>query len=219
MQVRCKGDKLTLKRRLTIICNSLSWSRDVACHFLCHKWPNEIPRIAEATPKHCVGMKTTGFWDVMLYSLLKASLCFGRAYRLHLPLKCWLAFSGLHGVLSQKIVLFITITVRTSNPTLCGKFVANSNFFLSLMSMFGPLGYAIAEAVGFPPWWPRFAPGQVAWDLWWTEWHWGRFSPGTSVYPANHHSTKFSIIITRGTYNRPIGGQHAEWTQLDSTPH
>jgi hypothetical protein len=23
------------------------------------------------------------------------------------------------------------------------------------------------------------------WDLWWTKLHWGRFSPSTSVYPAN----------------------------------
>jgi hypothetical protein len=31
--------------------------------------------------------------------------------------KCWLIFSGLHGVISQKIVLFITTAERTSNPT------------------------------------------------------------------------------------------------------
>jgi hypothetical protein len=48
--------------------------------------------------------------------------------------------------------------------------------------------------------------------LWWTKRHWGRFSPSTSVSPANNHSTNFSIIIiTRG--------RSAEWTQLDSTPH
>jgi hypothetical protein len=39
-------------------------------------------------------------------------------------------------------------------------------------------------------------------------------------FPANHHSTNFSIIIiTRGWHNRPFGGRSAEWTQLDSTPH
>jgi hypothetical protein len=55
--------------------------------------------------------------------------------------------------------------------------------------------------------------------LWWTKWHWGSFSPSTSVSLANQHSTKFSIIIiTRGKYKRPIGGRLAEWTQLDSTP-
>jgi hypothetical protein len=36
--------------------------------------------------------------------------------------------------------------------------------------------------------------------------------------PANHHSINFSIIITQGWHNRPIGGRSAEWTQLDSTP-
>jgi hypothetical protein len=56
------------------------------------------------------------------------------------------------------------------------------------------------------------------WVLWWTKRQWGRFSPSTSVSPANH-STNFSIIIiTRGWRNWPFGGRSAEWT-LDSTPH
>jgi hypothetical protein len=55
------------------------------------------------------------------------------------------------------------------------------------------------------------------WVMWWTKRHWGKFSPSTSVSPANH-STNFSIIIiTRGWQNRPISGRSAEWTQLDST--
>jgi hypothetical protein len=42
------------------------------------------------------------------------------------------------------------------------------------------------------------------WDLWWTKWYWGRFSPSTSVSPANPYSTNCSIIIIiRGWYNRP----------------
>jgi hypothetical protein len=28
--------------------------------------------------------------------------------------------------------------------------------------------------------------------LWWTKWRWGRFSPSTSVSPANFHSTNCS---------------------------
>jgi hypothetical protein len=56
------------------------------------------------------------------------------------------------------------------------------------------------------------------WGLWWTNRHWGKFSLSTSVSPASHHSTNFSIIIiTRGWHNRPISGRSAEWT-LDSTP-
>jgi hypothetical protein len=48
---------------------------------------------------------------------------------------------------------------------------------------------------------------------------WGRFSPSTSVSPANLHSTKFSIIIiTRGRYNRPFSGRRAEWTQFGHHP-
>jgi hypothetical protein len=57
-------------------------------------------------------------------------------------------------------------------------------------------------------------------DLWWTKWHWGKFTPSTSVFLTNHYSTKFSIlIITRGKYNMRIAGLRAEWTQLDSNPH
>jgi hypothetical protein len=33
------------------------------------------------------------------------------------------------------------------------------------------------------------------WDLWWTKWHWGRFSPSTSVSPANSHSTGYSTCM------------------------
>jgi hypothetical protein len=34
------------------------------------------------------------------------------------PPKRWMTFNGLHGVISQKIELFITTAVRTSNLTL-----------------------------------------------------------------------------------------------------
>jgi hypothetical protein len=42
---------------------------------------------------------------------------------------------------------------------------------------------------------PGSIPGQVMWDLCPTKFRWGRFSPSTSVSPANSHSTKCSIII------------------------
>jgi hypothetical protein len=32
-------------------------------------------------------------------------------------------------------------------------------------------------------------------DLWWTKWHWGKFSSSTSVSPANSYSTDYSIFI------------------------
>jgi hypothetical protein len=37
-------------------------------------------------------------------------------------------------------------------------------------------------------------------------------------FPANYF-TNFSIIITSGWHNRPIGDRNAEGTQLDSTNH
>jgi hypothetical protein len=78
-------------------------------------------------------------------------------------------------------------------------------------------GLTVAQAVS------RWLPTAAArvrvragmWGLCWTKRHWGRFSPSTSVFPANHHSTNFSIIIiTRGWQNRPIGGRSAEWPQF-----
>jgi hypothetical protein len=42
---------------------------------------------------------------------------------------------------------------------------------------------------------PKRRPGQVMWDLWWTKLNWGRFSPSTSVSPANSHFTDFSTLI------------------------
>jgi hypothetical protein len=34
------------------------------------------------------------------------------------------------------------------------------------------------------------------WDLWWTKWRWGRFSPSTLVSPANLYSTNFLTKLT-----------------------
>jgi hypothetical protein len=35
----------------------------------------------------------------------------------------------------------------------------------------------------------------VMWDLWWTKWRWGRFSPSTSVSPTNSPSTDCTTLI------------------------
>jgi hypothetical protein len=43
---------------------------------------------------------------------------------------------------------------------------------------------------------PGSKPGLVIWNLWWTKWHWGRFSPSTSVSPVNLHSNNISTITT-----------------------
>jgi hypothetical protein len=49
------------------------------------------------------------------------------------------------------------------------------------------------------------------WDLWWTKWRWGRFSPSTSVSPANLHSTNFSTITI--TYHLGLLQQTSKWPQ------
>jgi hypothetical protein len=58
-------------------------------------------------------MKSTNFWDIRPCSLLKVKRRFGRTYRLHLQCRisstrcqCRLNFNGLHGLMSQKLVLF-----------------------------------------------------------------------------------------------------------------
>jgi hypothetical protein len=61
--------------------------------------------------------------------------------------------------------------------------------------------------VGFPPRRPGFKTGfgHVGYCDG-QKWRWGRFSPRTSVSPANLHSIYFStiiFIITRGWHNRP----------------
>jgi hypothetical protein len=42
------------------------------------------------------------------------------------------------------------------------------------------------------------------WDLLCKKWHWGRFSPSTSVSPAEHSSDCSILIIILGWYNRPL---------------
>jgi hypothetical protein len=89
-----------------------------------------------------VKMKSTIFWDITLCSPLGVNRRFGGTYRLHLQgwknklstkpawkqvaSSCWwryvppkhlLALNGLHRIISQKMVLFITTAVRTANPT------------------------------------------------------------------------------------------------------
>jgi hypothetical protein len=81
-------------------------------------------------------LKSIIFWDITPCSALKVNWPFGGTCRLdllprwflprfillpwrwrrHVPLKRRVTCNGLHGVISQKIVLFITTTVRTSNP-------------------------------------------------------------------------------------------------------
>jgi hypothetical protein len=43
---------------------------------------------------------------------------------------------------------------------------------------------------------PVSIPGQVMWDLWCTKWQRGRFSPNTSVFPGNSHSSDSLTLST-----------------------
>jgi hypothetical protein len=82
-------------------------------------------------------------------------------------------------------------------------------------------GRAIAQAVScrLPTAAARVRSRVVMWDLWWTKWHWGRFSQCTSISAVNSHSTKCPIPIyhpgqvTVG----PISGRRTKWTR--SSPH
>jgi hypothetical protein len=77
-------------------------------------------------------------------------------------------------------------------------------------------GSAVAQAVSswFPTPAARVRVRAGMWGSWWTKQHWGRLSPSNSVYPANHNSTNFSIIIiTRSWHNRPI-----RWPQCPVDP-
>jgi hypothetical protein len=76
-----------------------------------------------------VKCKSTIFWDITPCSLLsRFAACFYAGFllsffflpwrwRRYVPPKGRLAFNGLHGLVSQNIVLFLTTAVRTSNPT------------------------------------------------------------------------------------------------------
>jgi hypothetical protein len=75
--------------------------------------------------------------------------------------------------------------------------VTNMDSLMWSLSKSTTQGRAIAQAVS--RWLPTAAvrgsnPGLVTWDLWWTKWRWGRFSPSTSVSSANLHSNNCSTI-------------------------
>jgi hypothetical protein len=56
-------------------------------------------------------------WQAELSCWFHAWLIRAWRWRQHVHPKVQLTFNGLHGVISQKIELFITTAVRTSNPT------------------------------------------------------------------------------------------------------
>jgi hypothetical protein len=86
--------------------------------------------------KHMQKMKSAIFWDITPCGPLRVNRRFGGTYRhllshwflarlisrpwrwrRYVPKKRRLTLNGLHGVISQKMALFKTTAVRTSNPT------------------------------------------------------------------------------------------------------
>jgi hypothetical protein len=65
-------------------------------------------------------MKSTILWDITPCSPLIVNRRFRGTYHLHLFLQ-----NGLHGVISQKMELFMTTGVRTSNPAQCSFYSLN----------------------------------------------------------------------------------------------
>jgi hypothetical protein len=61
-------------------------------------------------------IKSTIIWDMMPCSPLKVNRRLRGTYCHYLQGR--LTFDGLHSIISQKIVLFVTTAVRTSTPTL-----------------------------------------------------------------------------------------------------
>jgi hypothetical protein len=66
-------------------------------------------------------LKSTIFWDITPCSPMRVNRRFGEhiawRWRWYVPPKSWSTLNRLHGIISQKMVLFVTTGMRTSNPT------------------------------------------------------------------------------------------------------
>jgi hypothetical protein len=96
----------------------------------------------------CIVINSIIFWDMTPCSPLSFKHRFGGTYRLHLQGLSWrwrryippkrrLKLNGLHGVISQKMILFITTAVKTSIPSV------HCNNFLYNICWVTPLGFSI----------------------------------------------------------------------------
>jgi hypothetical protein len=114
-------------------------------HFKCQLLTLVRTQLHEVSKENKGCFKSSVFWDRTSCSPLKATRRFGTAYGVHVQgrrirkryhresrwqclffdpkVRCYVALkrrltvNGLHGVISQKIVLFITTAVRKLNPT------------------------------------------------------------------------------------------------------
>jgi hypothetical protein len=74
------------------------------------------------------------------------------------------------------------IGYNNNNNNNCRSGSSSSSSSNSISSDNGSTSRPLKQLVaGFPPRRPGFAPRSGKWNLWWTKWRWGRFSPSTSV--------------------------------------
>jgi hypothetical protein len=84
----------------------------------------------------------------------------------------------------METLLSLELSVNLSQSTRHHLTEGSTPRLVCVAALEAKLDRAIAQAVG-----------QVIWDLWWTEWHGGRFYPSTLVSPANSHYTDSSTLI------------------------
>jgi hypothetical protein len=112
-------------------------------------------------------------------------------WRRYIPQNRRFNFNELHGVKSKKIVLSMK-KICSCIPHQTGYWRIKNKSWVSVIirPRHSSSGQSLASHRGGP----GSSPGLVMWELWWTKWRWGRFSPSTSVSPANLHSTNCSTI-------------------------
>jgi hypothetical protein len=125
LYTKIQWEKFGFDEYVTIITQFYMNLNSLLSNFLRNWWfyKNPIPAEDVELPETYKG---SVFWDLTPCNPVKVSWHFGGTCRLHFQLRRWrwhvppkrrLTFAGLHAVLSQKIELFITTAVRTSNHT------------------------------------------------------------------------------------------------------
>jgi hypothetical protein len=120
----------------------------------------------------------TAFWDIALCNLVEGDRRFRDAYCLHhhcdlrdCTAKCPRRLSYLYSPLWESEISHNVIFMR---------------------SKFTTVPWLKRLVVGLSPRRHGFAPGQSMWVLWWTKWHWDRFSSEFFSFPL---SVSFSMAI------------------------
>lgn len=106
-----------------------------------YDWLVSVESGAPSNETSVCGIKSYILWEVTLYSTVKVIRRFGLTCHFRRQGKksrvrneheaiCACCFTGLHGVISQKIGLFISTALKPSNPTCCGMYVFSLRRFL-----------------------------------------------------------------------------------------